>query len=87
MGAVGWEGWVTLGLVLVMLVLLVAEVGPPYMVMMGILIVFIPLGIIDIQDALHGFSDPAMLSIAVLFIVAKGLTKQLQIMCCCDAVA
>ncbi|CAI7879251.1 unnamed protein product [Closterium sp. NIES-53] len=56
-----------------MLVLLVAEVAPPYMVMMGILIIFIPLQILDVEKAFHGFSDPAMLSIAVLFIVAKGI--------------
>ncbi|KAG0572786.1 hypothetical protein KC19_VG125000, partial [Ceratodon purpureus] len=38
---------------------------------MGILIIFIPLGILSIEEAFHGFADDAMLSVAVLFIVAK----------------
>ena len=57
-----------------MLVCLVLEAGPPDMIMMGTLICFIPLGILNVEQALHGFSDNAMLSIGVLFIVAKGET-------------
>eukprot|EP00897_Mesotaenium_endlicherianum_P005624 jgi/Mesen1/508/ME000104S10599 len=72
---VTWEGWVTLGLILVMLFLLVLETAPPYMVMMGTLIIFIPLGILDVEQAFHGFSDEAVLSIAVLFMLAKGIEQ------------
>lgn len=68
-----WEGWVTLGLVGVMLVALVGELAPPYLVMMGTLIIFLPLDILDIEEAFHGFADEAMLSVAVLFVVAKGM--------------
>ncbi|KAI5083660.1 hypothetical protein GOP47_0003403 [Adiantum capillus-veneris] len=70
---VGWEGWATLALILLMLVALVAELAPPYLVMMGTVILFIPLGILNLEQALHGFNDPAVLAIAVLFIVAKGI--------------
>lgn len=69
---VEWQGWVTLALIVLMLVALVLELAPPYLVMMGTLITFLPLGILDLEEALHGFSDSAVLSIAVLFIVAKG---------------
>ncbi|KAH7365617.1 hypothetical protein KP509_18G037900 [Ceratopteris richardii] len=68
-----WEGWVTLSFILLMLVALVFELAPPYLVMMGTLILFLPLGILNLRQALHGFSDPAVLVIAVLFIVAKGI--------------
>ncbi|MCO5557907.1 hypothetical protein L7F22_011480 [Adiantum nelumboides] len=70
---IGWEGWVTLALILLMLVALVAELAPPYLVMMGTLILFIPLDILNLEQALHGFNDPAVLAIAVLFVVAKGI--------------
>ncbi|MCO5605116.1 hypothetical protein L7F22_059296 [Adiantum nelumboides] len=70
---VGWEGWVTVALILLMLVALLAELAPPYLVMMGTLILFIPLDILNLEQALHGFNDPAVLAIAVLFVVAKGI--------------
>jgi hypothetical protein len=69
---VQWQGWTTIGLIMIMLIALVAEMAPPYLVMMGILILFIPLGILSIEEAFHGFADEAMLAVAVLFIVAKG---------------
>ena len=69
---VQWQGWTTLSLVGCMLVALVAELAPPYMVMMGTLIIFLPLGILNVEDAFHGFADEAMLAVGVLFIVAKG---------------
>lgn len=69
---VQWQGWTTLSLVGCMLVALVAELAPPYMVMMGTLIIFLPLGILTVEDAFHGFADEAMLAVGVLFIVAKG---------------
>jgi hypothetical protein len=39
---------------------------------MGTLIIFLPLGILDIYEAFQGFADEAMLSVAVLFVVARG---------------
>jgi len=71
-----WQGWTTIGLIAFMLIALVAEIAPPYMVMMGILIIFIPLGILTIEEAFHGFADEAMIAIAILFIVAKGINTQ-----------
>lgn len=73
----GWQGWVTLALIVLMLVALIAEIAPPYIVMMGTLIIFIPLGILDLEQALHGFNDEAVLSVAVLFVVAKGAKNKL----------
>jgi hypothetical protein len=69
---IDWQGWTTLSLIGAMLVALVAEMAPPYMVMMGTLIIFLPLGILDIYEAFQGFADEAMLSVAVLFVVARG---------------
>ncbi|KAJ7552305.1 hypothetical protein O6H91_06G049600 [Diphasiastrum complanatum] len=72
---VGWEGWLTLCLIGLMLLALLAELAPPYLVMMGTLILFLPLKILTLEEALHGFGDTAVLSIAVLFIVAKGIEQ------------
>ncbi|XP_024545096.1 putative sulfur deprivation response regulator [Selaginella moellendorffii] len=70
-----WEGWVTLTLIGIMLAALVLEIAPPYLVMTGTLILFLPLNILTLDQALHGFGDHAVLSIGVLFIVAKGIEQ------------
>ena len=57
---------------MLMVIALVAEVAPPYLVMMGTVIFFLSLGILDLEDALSGFNDASVLSIAILFIVARG---------------
>lgn len=67
-----WEGWLTLALITFMVLGLVADIAPAYLVMMGTVIVFLSLGILDLQDALSGFNDTSVLSIAILFIVGKG---------------
>ena len=69
---VEWERWITLVLIMLMVIALVAEVAPPYLVMMGTVIFFLSLGILDLEDALDGFNDASVLSVAILFIVAKG---------------
>jgi hypothetical protein len=68
----GWQGWVVVSLVGLMLLALLAELAPPHLVMMGTLIICLSLSIIDLTAAFHGFSDQAMLAVAVLFVVAKG---------------
>lgn len=68
----GWQGYTVLGLIGFMLIALVAELAPPYLVMMGTLVIFLALSILDVDAALHGFADEAMLSVAVLFVVARG---------------
>ncbi|KAL2621959.1 hypothetical protein R1flu_002164 [Riccia fluitans] len=71
----GWQAYTVLGLIGCMLISLVAELAPPYLVMMGTLVVLLALSILDVESALHGFADEAMLSVAVLFVVAKGIEQ------------
>ncbi|KAL3692096.1 hypothetical protein R1sor_005747 [Riccia sorocarpa] len=71
----GWHAYTVLGLLGCMLISLVAELAPPYLVMMGTLVVLLALSILDVEAALHGFADEAMLSVAVLFVVAKGIEQ------------
>ena len=68
-----WQGVVTLCLLGVMLVCMAKEVAPPDMIMIGILILFIPMGIIDVSEAVEGFANTGMLTVAVLFPVAAGV--------------
>ncbi|EGD83649.1 TrkA-C [Salpingoeca rosetta] len=68
-----WQGIVTLCLLGVMLVAMAKELAPPDMLMMGILVLFVPMGIITINEAVEGFSNTGMLTVAVLFPVAAGV--------------
>eukprot|EP00050_Salpingoeca_kvevrii_P015314 m.45637 g.45637 ORF g.45637 m.45637 type:complete len:669 (-) comp6255_c0_seq1:63-2069(-) len=70
-----WEAYVTLAIVTVMLVLMAREVAPPDMIMMGSLILFIPMEIITVEEAIQGFCNTGMLTVAVLFMVAAGVER------------
>ncbi|KAH9328315.1 hypothetical protein KI387_000423, partial [Taxus chinensis] len=66
-----WHGWVTLSLLVLMMIASMLDVAP-HLVMMLTVTIFIPLKIIDLKQAMRGFSDDAVLSNAVLFVVARG---------------
>eukprot|EP00043_Microstomoeca_roanoka_P017319 m.180464 g.180464 ORF g.180464 m.180464 type:complete len:785 (-) comp16615_c1_seq1:608-2962(-) len=68
-----WQTIVTLILIVAMLVAMATEVAPPDMLMMGTVILFVPMGIITIEEAVVGFSNTGMLTVAVLFPVAAGV--------------
>jgi len=68
-----WKGWLTMGLIIVMLVAMVKEVRPPDIVMTitaGLLAIF---GCIDTRQLLQGFSSDVILTLAMLCIVVKAL--------------
>jgi di/tricarboxylate transporter len=77
------EAWVTLGLVGVVLALLLGTRWPADMVMLGgltmTLVVPVPqngtwrFGVLSASDALIGFSNEGMITVAALFVVAHGL--------------
>ncbi|MBI1369277.1 MAG: SLC13 family permease [Planctomycetes bacterium] len=81
----GYEGWVTLGVIGLVLSLLVFTRRAPDAIMIGglTLLMIIPVptesgwkvGILTIKDALAGFGNEGMLTVAALFIVAAGLRE------------
>ncbi|MGK5091503.1 SLC13 family permease [Deltaproteobacteria bacterium TL4] len=58
-----------------LIVALVKEVGSPASLMFSAMVIFMLLGVVDTQKALSGFSNPAMLTVAALFVVAEGLER------------
>jgi di/tricarboxylate transporter len=74
-GGLGWEGWLALGVTLVAflanaLTTLAAEV-----VFLGALAVLLLSGVLDAATALAGFSNPGMITVAVLYVVVAGLQQ------------
>ena len=70
-----WQAWATLGLTVLILALLVRDVAPPDFVFVGAVVVLLMLGIIELKDAFAGFANPAVVTVAMLFIVTAGLQE------------
>lgn len=62
-------------MVLAMLVGLLLEVARPDMVVFSVLVIFLITGLLTPEEALKGFSNQGMLTIALLFIVAGAVQK------------
>lgn len=71
--ALTWESYYTLGLILVLIICLYNEVlRAEFLMVLGVAALLIP-GILTPSEAFHGFSHPAMLTVASLFVVASGI--------------
>ena len=68
-----WQGWFALSLTLLaLLVLIFTRIGA-HLVMMGVLTIFSVIGILPAADALAGFSNSGLITVAAMFIVAAGI--------------
>lgn len=70
-----WEGWFTLGVLAVVFLLMVKDVGSPDMLLMGGTLVLAIAGILTPEQAFAGFSNEAVLVVAALFVVIAGLRE------------
>lgn len=73
--AVSWEMVLVLTLIVCMLVCLILEVARPGMIIFSVLVILLVSGILTPKEALSGFSNEGMLTIALLFIVAGAVQK------------
>src|SRR5262245_17671666 len=69
------EAWFTIGLVGVVFALLTFTTLTPDIIMLGAVVVLMLLGILSPDQALSGMSDPGVLSIGALFVVAAGMQE------------
>lgn len=68
-----WHAWFALGLVFLSLVVLIFTNLGPHLVMMAALILLSVTGVLSAEEALSGFSNPGLITIAAMFVVAGGL--------------
>ena len=69
----GYEFWYTAVLLILMTVALILEFWEADMIIFGALILLVLGGVVNIDEAFHGFSNHGMLTVGFLFIVAAGL--------------
>ncbi|MCI0683459.1 MAG: SLC13 family permease [Gemmataceae bacterium] len=70
-----WQAWTTVGIVLLVIGVLGFTRITPDLVMAGALTLLLTLGILNERDALDGFANEGMLTVAVLFVVAAGIRE------------
>ena len=70
----GWEGWFSLGVVLLCFALFLWGRAAPDIVTAAGLTLLLLFGIVTPQEGLAGFSNEGMLTVAVLYVVVTGLT-------------
>ena len=71
----GWEAWYTLAVVVVTMVVLARSWLPPSGAMLGAMIATLVPGVVTPAEALAGFANPAPITIAALYVVAKAVEK------------
>ncbi len=70
-----WQMWFTMFMVAMMFVMLAKTQIPPEWICLGTLVVFLATGIITDKEAVEGFSNRGMLTVAILFIVAGAFKE------------
>ncbi len=69
------SGYIAIGVILVMIVALVKEVMRPGLILFAALVVFMVTDILSAEDALSGFSNKGMITVALLFLVSEGIKE------------
>ncbi|MGW8315550.1 MAG: SLC13 family permease [Bacteroidales bacterium] len=69
------SGYITLGVILLMIVALIREVMRPGLILFSALVIFMVTDIISADDALSGFSNKGMITVALLFLVSEGVKE------------
>ncbi|HHP7230326.1 MAG TPA: SLC13 family permease [Xenococcaceae cyanobacterium] len=75
LSALNWQGWLTIGVTIGLLLLNAATSLSAEIVFLGGAGVLFISGVIDESTVLAGFSNPGMTTVAVLYIVVTGLTQ------------
>lgn len=68
-----WQGWFTLGLCGTVLASLIFTKIGPHLIMIGALTILSVTGILQSGDALSGFSNSGLITVAGMFVVAAGM--------------
>jgi len=69
----GWQGWLTIGVVLATLAMLLWERFTPDKILAGAVVVLLASGVLGPAEALGGFWNPGVLTVAVLFVLVAAL--------------
>lgn len=69
------DGWYTVLVILVAVILFVRETVPVDVVAIGIMVMLVVLGVISVEQSVAGFSNPATLTVAAMFVLSRALIR------------
>jgi di/tricarboxylate transporter len=72
---VSTDAWLTLLVLLVMVIILARDIVAPSVAVIGSVVVLLVFGIIEPAGAFSGFSNPAPITVAALYVVARAVEK------------
>lgn len=70
-----WEAWFVLAVVAAVLVALVRDVASPSATMVAAMVIVLVAGVVTPEQALVGFSNPAPITVAALYVLARAVEK------------
>ena len=70
-----WQAWLTGGMLIAMVVVLAIGRFGPDLVMMGVLLVLLLAGVLEPEQAVSGFANPALVTVAMLYVVAAAMKE------------
>ena len=73
MASLDWQGWLTIAVVVVTLAMLLWERFTPDKVLVGAMLVLMASGVLAPMEALAGFWNPGVLTVAILFVLVAAL--------------
>lgn len=71
----GTEAWITLAVVMTVLVVLGKGLAPAALTLVGAVVVLLLVGVIDVDQAFGGFSNPAPITVAALYVLAGAVEQ------------
>lgn len=71
----GLDALITLVVLAGLLVVLVRDLVPPFMAILGSVVALLVAGVITLEQAFSGFSNPAPITVAGLFVVARAVER------------
>jgi di/tricarboxylate transporter len=70
-----WQGWLTLGVVVLVLVAMIRGLAAPDLVLMGGLFLLALFGVLTPEETFQGFANPAMATVGALFILSAAMRE------------
>ncbi|MDH4111170.1 MAG: SLC13 family permease [Actinomycetota bacterium] len=70
-----WEAWFTLAVVMALVAVLATERLSPPLAVLGAAITLLVAGVIEPEEAFSGFSNPAPITVAALYVLAAAVEK------------
>lgn len=69
------SGYIALGVILLVIIALVKEIMRPGLILFSALVLFLVFDILSPEEALAGFSNKGMITVALLFLVSEGVKE------------